>query len=65
MKFVYVICHLNICYLDRTAKRLHEGLNSFVSILVMLIDVDERYDILIRIIAVHRLVHNHRMLSHA
>ena len=51
MKFVYV-------------KRLHKGLNSFVSILVILIDVDDRYDILIRISAVHRLVYDH-MLSHA
>ena len=46
-------------------KRLNDGLNSFVSILLMLIDVDDRYDILIRISAVHRLVYNHHMLSHA
>ena len=47
------------------AKRLHEGQNSYVSTLVMLIDVDDRYDILIRISAVHRLVYDHHMLSHA
>ena len=66
MKFIYYTCyHVNICHLDKTAKNLHDGLNLFVSILLVLIDVDDRYDILIRISAVHRLVYNHHMLSHA
>ena len=62
---LHVISNVNICHLDRMAKRLHEGQNSYVSTLVMLIDVDDRYDILIRISAVHRLVYDHHMLSHA
>ena len=59
------VSHVNICHLDRMVKRLHEGLNSYVSILVMLIDVDDRYDIIIRISAVYRVVYNHHMLSRA
>ena len=66
MKFKYSeITHVNISHLDKMGKCLHEGLNSYVSTLVMLIDVDDRYDIIIRIRAAHRLVYNHHMLSHA